>query len=47
MCKNVVIFKIDNVIKPKNLTDVFSIAKLYYNSYDKINLKFILSIRNT
>lgn len=37
--KGVVRFKIDNDFLTHNFTDVFSITKLYFDTYDKINLK--------
>ena len=32
-------FKIDNDIRTKNFTDTFSITKLYFDTYDKINFR--------
>lgn len=37
--ENSVEFKINNDIKLNNLTDEFSISKLYFDTYDKINFK--------
>ena len=37
--ESVVRFKITNDVITKNLTDAFSITKLYFDTYDKINFK--------
>ena len=38
--ERVVRFKLDYDIKTHNLTDTFSITKLYFDTYNKINFKF-------